>query len=96
MIEIDMLRTVGSFAGDKDEARRIRLQMIVPALEKGEDVTLNFNGIDSATQSFIHALISEIIRKYGANILDRIYFKNCGQTVQKMVELVTNYMQDVE
>lgn len=94
MTEIRLLEKVGSFAENKDEAKKIRTETIVPALEKGEDVTLDFAGIDSATQSFIHALISGLMRKYGAEVLDRIFFKNCSQTVSKLIELVTSYMQD--
>lgn len=94
MITISLRDFVKSFAEDKDKARAIRLNIIVPALDKGEDVTLDFKNIDTATQSFIHALISELIRKYGAGVLDRIYFKNCSQTVQKIINIVVSYMQD--
>jgi len=68
---------VGQFAENKDVAREIRINEIVPALDTGEEVTLDFKGVDSATQSFVHALISEIIRKRGVSVLDSLYFKNC-------------------
>lgn len=88
-----MIDLVGSFAENKDIARDIRVNIIVPAIEKKEEIILNFSGVDSATQSFIHALISEIIRKYGIDILDKIYFKECVENVQKIVEIVIEYMQ---
>ncbi len=50
---------VGTFAEDKDIARDLRMNRLTPALEKGEDVTLDFDGVELATQSFIHALISD-------------------------------------
>ena len=65
MKTINLFQAVGSFAENKDIARNIRINEIIPALEKNEEVTLDFKGIDSATQSFIHALISDIIRRYG-------------------------------
>ncbi|MDI6737246.1 MAG: STAS-like domain-containing protein [Nanoarchaeota archaeon] len=96
MKEIKLKPIVGEFAENKDRARSIRLEKIMPALANGEEVTLDFEGIGSATQSFIHALISDIIRKMGNEVLDRIYFKNCNETVQKIINIVVEYMQDAD
>ncbi len=87
---------VGNFAENKDAARDLRLKELIPALDAGDDVTLDFAGIDAATQSFIHALISDLIRKYGNAVLDRLYFKNCNVTVQKIISIVVDYMQEAE
>lgn len=59
-------------------------------------VDLNFEGVDSATQSFVHALISDVIRKYSVEIIDRISFKNCSTTIRKIIEIVIDYMQESE
>lgn len=96
MIEIKLLPIVGSFAENKDLARDIRIKKIIPALEKGQKVTLDFKGIDSATQSFIHALISDLIRNYGSEVLDKVYFKNCSETVRKIIQIVVDYMQEMD
>ena len=93
-MEIELYKLVGSFAENKDIARDIRVNIILPALEKNEDITLDFIQVESATQSFVHALISDVIRKRGVGILDFIYFKNCNETVRKIIEIVTEYMQD--
>jgi len=93
MREIKIFERVGAFAENKDIARDIRTQEIVPTLEKGEDVVLDFKGVDSATQSFIHALISDVLRKFGFDVLDRVAFKSCSVTVKKLVGLVVEYMQ---
>ena len=86
----------GSFAENKDTARKIRVDIIFPMLERGNNVILDFSGVNSATQSFMHALISEPIRKKGIDILDRIFFKNCSEVVKKIVIIVTGYMQHEE
>ena len=93
---IKLCPKVGSFAENKDIAREIRLMEIVPALEKKQEITLDFGGIESATQSFIHALISDLIRKYGIEVLDQISFKNCTETVKKIITIVVDYMQETE
>lgn len=85
---------VGSFAENKDKAREIRLEHIIPEILGGNQIILDFEGVDSATQSFIHALISDPIRNYGSGVLERILFRNCSDEVRKVVEMVVEYMQE--
>ncbi len=94
MIQIKLLPIVGSFAENKDLARKIRMEQIIPVLEKQQEIILDFAGISSATQSFIHALISDLIRKYGGDVLEKVAFKNCSETVKKIINIVTDYMQE--
>jgi len=94
MKEITLKRLVGDFAENKDLAKEIRIKNILPSLEKREIVVLNFAGVGGATQSFIHALLSEAIRKHGADILDKIKFKNCNETIKKIITIVVEYMQE--
>ncbi len=96
MTHIRLFKQVGSFAENKDVAREIRLKKIIPALEKGDDIILDFENVNSATQSFVHALISDLIRNYGSKVLDRISFKSCGEVVQKIIGIVIDYMQESE
>jgi len=96
MIEIKLFPATGSFAENKDVARDIRVNTIIPALDRGVQATIDFKNVDSTTQSFIHALISDLIRKYGGEVLDKIYFKNCNETIQKIITIVVDYMQESE
>lgn len=91
-MEIKIINLTGSFAENKDIAREIRLKKIIPNLNK--EIILNFEKIDGTTQSFIHALISDLIRKYGSVVLDKIIFKNCNENVKKIISLVVEYMQE--
>jgi hypothetical protein len=84
----------GAFAENKDTARELRLSEIIPSLERGEEVVLDFSGVDATTQSFIHALISDLMRKHGASVLDRLEFKSCNETVRKIITIVVDYMQE--
>lgn len=82
----------GNYAENKDHARTIRQNYIIPALKsETEEIILDFNGIDSSTQSFIHALISEAFQTYGKEVLKRIEFKNCNKSVQSLITIVINY-----
>jgi len=91
---ISLYKKVGSFAENKDAARDIRTKKILPLLEKGDEVAVDFKNIDAATQSFIHALISDLFRKFGSDVLERLYFKNCNEVVKKMIGIVCDYMQE--
>jgi hypothetical protein len=93
MNKIKLFPIVGVFAENKDKARDIRINEIIPVLEKGEDIILDFEKVDSITQSFAHALISDLIRNYGIDVLDRVSFANCNETVSKIIEIVVEYMQ---
>ncbi|MFH1276360.1 MAG: STAS-like domain-containing protein [Candidatus Woesearchaeota archaeon] len=93
-MEIKLFPIVGSFAENKDLASEIRLNTIIPLLKRKKKVILNFVRVDSTTQSFVHALISDIIRKFGVGILDMIFFKNCNETIKKIINIVVDYMQE--
>ncbi|MBU2099657.1 STAS-like domain-containing protein [Candidatus Micrarchaeota archaeon] len=93
-MEIKMFDEFGVFGEDKDKAKNIRENKILPALNKGEDIILNFEGVKSVTQSFMHALISKVIREKGTEVLEKIYFKECNDVVKEIVRIVTEYMQD--
>ena len=94
MKHISIFDNAGAFAENKDVARNIRTQEIIPALTKNEEIILDFDRVDAATQSFVHALISEVLRKYGSDVLDRIAFKSCNETVRKIINIVVDYMQE--
>lgn len=94
MKTIAIFEKAGAFAENKDVARDLRIRELLPALERGDDVVLDFTGVEAATQSFVHALISETFRRYGPEVLERMSFKGCGDTVKRMIRIVSDYMQE--
>lgn len=91
---IELYSYTGDFAENKDAAKKIRIDQIEPAISMGKKVILDFNGVTSATQSFIHALISNAIRINGVESLDRLHFKNCNEQVKTIIRIVVDYVQD--
>lgn len=91
---IELYKMSGDFAENKDLARKLRIESIEPELDSGNDFVIDFDKVTSVTQSFIHALISETIRKYGVDILERLQFKNCNNKVKTIIEIVVDYVQD--
>ena len=96
MIQINIYQKTGNFAGNKDIAKEIRTKEILPFIRKEDKIFLDFENVNSATQSFVHALISDVIRKEGVKVLDKLFFKNCNETIQKMIGIVIEYMQDID
>ncbi|OGJ61998.1 hypothetical protein A3C37_00660 [Candidatus Peribacteria bacterium RIFCSPHIGHO2_02_FULL_53_20] len=92
-MRIRIFDKLGAFAGNKDVAMTMREKAIIPALEKGEEVIIDFENVEGATQSFIHALISDPMRKFGIDVLDKMKFQSCKPNVAKIIRIVTSYMQ---
>lgn len=84
----------GEFAENKDVAKDIRLKKLLPALENTGSVTFDFEGVKGATQSFIHALVSDALRKYPDIIYDNVFYKNTNEDIQKIITIVYRYVQE--
>jgi len=94
MKSIIIFDQAGAFAENKDVARDIRVQEIMPTLAKNQKIVLDFEKVDATTQSFIHALISDALRKHGSQVLAQMTFKSCNETVKKIITIVVEYMQE--
>jgi hypothetical protein len=95
MKTISIYDKAGNFAENKDIAREVRLKEITPTYKnEGGEIVLDFKGVTGATQSFIHALISQLIREYGDAVFTRIIFKNCNETIQEVINTVADYMAE--
>jgi hypothetical protein len=79
------------FAEDKDQAKELRTTRILPAMERGEEVVLDFSGVRYATQSYIHALIGEALQRYREAALQKLEFRNCVSALRSVIELVVDY-----
>jgi hypothetical protein len=93
-IIISIKEKAGSFAENKDVARELRVKRIMPALKNNKMVIIDFSGVTGATQSFMHALISDAIRHFGRDVFDKLLFKNCSPVVKEVVIIVSEYMQE--
>ena len=89
-----MRELVGEFAENKDLAKKLRLEEIMPALSKGDEVIFDFAGVQGATQSFIHALVSDPIRELRDVAFDNLAYKNANDEVREIISIVYRYMQE--
>ena len=79
------------FTDDKDEARRIREKLVIPTLESGQHLVLDFCMVRSSTQSFVHALLGEALQRFRESALDRMQFSGCTPLMKGLIQLVVDY-----
>lgn len=91
---IKMREHVGNFAENKDVAKKIRIEKIIPALTDRNEVVLDFKGVSGATQSFVHALISDPIRKMQDVAFNNLFYKNANDDIREIISIVYRYMQE--
>lgn len=91
---IAMRKLIGDFAENKDIAKRLRIDEIMPELSNGHEVILDFKGVNGATQSFIHALVSDPIREFRNVAFDNLAYKNVSGDIREIISIVYRYMQE--
>jgi hypothetical protein len=62
---------------------------IESALQDGEEVVLDFAGIE-ATQSFIDELVGVLLLTKGPSLLERIVFSGCSENVRAILRFVAS------
>lgn len=95
MTKIILLKKLaGEFAENKDIAKRLRVEILMPELSKGREVIMDFKSVKGATQSFIHALVSDPIREYKDIAFEKLAYKHCNDSVKEIIAIVYRYMQE--
>lgn len=82
---------IGGFIDDKDRAREIRVQTIMPEIENGRHVIIDFKNVQTSTQSFVHALLGEVLGKFKEPVLEQLEFRHCSPQLKTLIELVVDY-----
>lgn len=63
------------------------LEVVELALNRKQEVVLNFDGIE-ATQSFIDGLVGALILKHGPDVLGQLIFRACSEDVKAILQFV--------
>lgn len=71
-------------------AEEISSKRMIPRIEKGDSVSLNFSGIDVCTQSYLHALLFEPLQIAYKNNVD-IFIKNAKDPVVEGLTFLEAY-----
>lgn len=90
---IPIARYVGRFASNPDVAHKLRDNALAPAMRAGQPVIVDFAGVELSTESFIHALVSDLIGSRDFYALGLIDFRHCSQSVRERLETVVQSSQ---
>lgn len=97
----------GTHAEDKDAAIGYRKKYLIAAVDRGDVIHLDFEGVQSATHSFLNALVASPIRRMGMQAYKRIKITNAQSDIRETIDYVlddntsgtgadpTNYELDV-
>lgn len=91
---VRIMELAGEFAENKDIAKKIRIEEIMPTLSRGDEVILDFTGVHGATQSFIHALVSDPIRELKDIAFNKLAYKGANGEIQEIISIVYRYLQE--
>ena len=76
----------GHMIGMRSTAMPLR-KMIEVALADGDEVSIDFSGIE-VTQSFVDELLGAVILRNGAEIMSRVVLKGCSTDTRGIVRFV--------
>jgi hypothetical protein len=68
---------------------------IYKKLNSGEKVIIDFEGVDSVTQSFIDEILGVNFRFLGADIIKKMSFKSCNEEIKKTIKFVYAYSKEM-
>jgi hypothetical protein len=80
---------VGPFIEDVGRARQVKQERILPTLANGGMLILDFAGVRFATQSFVHALLSDVFKERSS--VASLSFRNCSRATEEAIRAVAAY-----
>lgn len=78
----------GRHADVKDEATRYRDRHLIPAVDEGRSILIDFSGVESSTHSFLNALLASAIRRLGLVAYKRIRVINATKEIRETIDYV--------
>lgn len=85
---------VAGFEEDVEAASKCRDSVVLPSINSGKMVVLDFANVRFATQSFVHALMYKVIRD-GQQIGSTLSIANCTNSTREAVMAVAAYAKVV-
>ena len=85
---IDMYNYCGERCEVKLEAINLRERKIIPAIQKGETVILDFSHAITATHSFLTALLADPIKILGLKSYKQIKIIGANETIRTIIDFV--------
>ncbi|MFA6014086.1 MAG: DUF4325 domain-containing protein [Gallionellaceae bacterium] len=78
----------GSFADEKSTAISYRDRHLLPAVNEGKTIVLDFQNVSSSTHSFLNALLASPIRRMGLLAYKRIRLINVPPDIRETIDYI--------
>lgn len=78
----------GRYAENKEEAIHFRDTQLLPAVQSGKDILLDFNRVELSTHSFLSALLATPITQLGMRAYKRIRVTNATPEIRETIDYI--------
>lgn len=78
----------GRFADDKQAAISYRDKHLLPAVDEGKALVIDFQDVETSTHSFLNALLASPIRRMGLKAYKRIRIINAPKDIRETIDYV--------
>lgn len=85
---VSVFNYFGKYAEDKDAAITFRDRRLMPAIENGKKIDLDFRDVETAPHSFLNALLATSIRRLGMKAYQRIRIYNAPGPIHEIFDKV--------
>lgn len=92
--ELKLHKEIGSFAGNGTLGNQLRIDKIEPHWNSSDKIVLNFEGVDSMTDSFINAFVGNIVESHPEDFREKLRFTNCSSLVKAFIKSALQMAQN--
>jgi|SRR5271157_634195 len=85
---VSILNYFGKWAEDKDAAITFRDRRLIPAIEAGKRIDLDFRDVETAPHSFLNALLATPVRLLGMKAYQWIRIYNASGSIHEIIDAV--------
>lgn len=85
---VSILNYFGKWAEDKDAAIVFRDRRLLPAIESGKRIDLDFRDVETAPHSFLNALLATPVRRLGVKAYQWIRIYNAPGSIHEIIDAV--------
>jgi len=78
----------GTYPEDKSAAIKYRDRSLIPAIEGGKKLLLDFDGVNSSPHSFLNALLATPIKRMGMSAYKRIKVVNAKPDIRETIDFI--------
>ncbi|MGC2696093.1 MAG: STAS-like domain-containing protein, partial [Candidatus Angelobacter sp.] len=83
---VSIFNYFGKYAEDKDAAITFRDRHLLPAIEAGRRINLDFRDVETAPHSFLNALLATPIKRLGAKAYQWIKVHNAPGPIHEIID----------